>query len=100
MRKTEVEPTKAKPTEKSKTVAKTAPEKTLVKAEARIAAATPARAGQNRARSRAGRPLPKRRKLSPRSRTARSKPVVAETPKETPSARKVDTTATASIPGD
>ena len=97
VRKTEAEPTKAKPIEKSKAVAKTAPEKTLVKAEPRIAATTPARAVKTERIAR-GPSSPEAPEAESKIADARSKPVVAETPKETPSARKVDTTATASIP--
>ena len=97
VRKTEVEPTKTKPIDKSKAVAKTAPEKTLVKAEPRIAATTPARAVKTERIAR-GPSSPEASEAESKIADARSKPVVAETPKETPSARKVDTTATASIP--
>ncbi|MGJ0533284.1 peptidoglycan DD-metalloendopeptidase family protein [Methylocystis sp.] len=97
VRKTEVEPTKTKPIDKSKAVAKTAPEKTLVKAEARIAATTPARAVKTEriARGPSSHEAPE---AESKIADARSKPAVAESPKETPGARKVDTTATASIP--
>jgi murein DD-endopeptidase MepM/ murein hydrolase activator NlpD len=94
VRKTEVEPAKAKPAEKTKAVAKAAPEKT--KAEARIAAATPARPVKTERIARA--PSPESSEAEPKIAEARSKPVVSETPTETASARKVDTTATASIP--
>ncbi|MGB5087549.1 MAG: peptidoglycan DD-metalloendopeptidase family protein [Methylocystis silviterrae] len=97
VRKTEAEPMKAKPIEKSKAVAKTLPEKTLVKAEPRIAATTPARAVKTERIAR-GPSAPEASEAESKIADARSKPVVAETPKETPSARKVDTTATASIP--
>ncbi|MGJ0452626.1 MAG: peptidoglycan DD-metalloendopeptidase family protein [Methylocystis sp.] len=97
VRKTEAEPTKTKPIDKSKAVAKTAPEKTLVKAEPRIAATTPARAVKTERIAR-GPSSHEASEAESKIADARSKPVVAETPKETPSARKVDTTATASIP--
>ncbi|NUJ80316.1 peptidoglycan DD-metalloendopeptidase family protein [Methylocystis sp. FS] len=97
VRKTEAEPMKAKPIEKSKAVAKTLPEKTLVKAEPRIAATTPARAVKTERIAR-GPSSPEASEAESKIADARSKPVVAETPKETPSARKVDATATASIP--
>ncbi len=97
VRKTEVEPANAKPAEKTKAVAKAAPEKTLVKAEARIAAATPARPVKTERIAR-GPSSPESSEAEPKIADARSKPVVAETPAETASARKVDTTATASIP--
>lgn len=97
VRKTEIEPAKAKSADKTKTVAKTAPEKTLVKAEARIAAATPGRPVKTERIAR-GPAAPEAPEAEPKIADARSKPVVAETPPETPSARKVDTTATASIP--
>jgi murein DD-endopeptidase MepM/ murein hydrolase activator NlpD len=100
VRKTEAEPTKTKPvdkSEKSKAAATTAPEKTLVKAEPRIAATTPARAVKTERIAR-GPSSPEASEAESKIADARGKPVVAETPKETPSARKVDTTATASIP--
>ncbi|MBI5313799.1 MAG: peptidoglycan DD-metalloendopeptidase family protein [Methylocystis sp.] len=97
VRKTEAEPTKTKPIDKSKAAAKTAPEKTLVKAEPRIAATTPARAVKTERIAR-GPSSPVASEAESKIADARSTPVVAETPKETPSARKVDTTATASIP--
>ncbi|MFZ3181392.1 MAG: LysM peptidoglycan-binding domain-containing protein, partial [Methylocystis silviterrae] len=97
VRKTEAEPMKAKPIEKSKVAAKTLPEKTLVKAEPRIAATTPARAVKTERIAR-GPSSPEASEAESKIADARSKPVVAETPKETPGARKVDTTATASIP--
>ncbi|PPD16921.1 MAG: peptidase M23, partial [Methylocystis sp.] len=96
-RKTEAEPVKAKPADKTKTVAKAAPEKTLVKAEARIAAATPGRPVKTERIAR-GPASAEASEAEPKIADARSKPVVAETPAETASARKVDTTATASIP--
>lgn len=94
VRKTEVEPAKDKPAEKTKAVAKAAPEKT--KAEARIAAATPARAVKTERIARG--PSSESSEAEPKIAEARGKQVVAESPAETPSARKVDTTATASIP--
>ncbi|CCJ05522.1 peptidoglycan DD-metalloendopeptidase family protein [Methylocystis sp. SC2] len=98
VRKTEAEPAKTKPIDKSKAAAKTASEKTLVKAEPRIAATTPARAVKTERIAR-GPSSPVASEAEPKIADARSTPVVAaETPKETPSARKVDTTATASIP--
>ncbi|MCQ4189082.1 peptidoglycan DD-metalloendopeptidase family protein [Methylocystis suflitae] len=101
VRKTEAEPTKTKPIdkpiEKSKAAATTAPEKSLVKAEPRIAATTPARAVKTERIAR-GPSSPEAPEAESKIADARSKPVVAETPKETPSAHKVDTTATASIP--
>ncbi|MBM3563089.1 MAG: M23 family metallopeptidase [Alphaproteobacteria bacterium] len=82
VRKTEAEPVKAKQAE-SKAVARSAPEKAPAKAEPRIAAATPAR-------------------VVKAERIARSAPAEpeqkVEAPVETASARKVDATATASIP--
>ena len=63
----------------------------------RIAAATPARAVKTERIAR-GPSSPEASEAEPKIADARSKPVVAETPAETPSARKVDTTATASIP--
>ncbi|MBM3652946.1 MAG: LysM peptidoglycan-binding domain-containing protein [Alphaproteobacteria bacterium] len=82
-RKTEAEPPKAKLAD-SKPAGKAAPEKTLAKADPRSAAATPARAVKT-------------------ERIARAAPAEAEanspaTPVETAAARKVDSTATASIP--
>lgn len=97
VRKTEAEPTKTKPIEKSKAAAKTAPEKAIVKAEPRIAATTPARAVKTERIAR-GPSSPVASEAESKIADARSKPVVAETPKDTPGARKVDTTATASIP--
>ncbi|RNJ50312.1 peptidoglycan DD-metalloendopeptidase family protein [Methylocystis hirsuta] len=97
VRKTEAEPTKTKPIEKSKAAAKTASEKTLVKAEPRIAATTPARAVKTERIAR-GPSSPVASEAESKIADARSTPVVAETPKEAPGARKVDTTATASIP--
>jgi len=94
LRKAEAEPAQAKPAEKTKSVAKAAPEKT--KAEARIAAATPARAVKTERIARG--PSPESSEAEPKIAEARGKQVVAESPAETPSARKVDTTATASIP--
>ena len=97
MHKTEAESAKAKPGEKTKVVAKAATEKTLVKAEARIAAATPARPVKTERIARG--PAPSEApEAEPKIAEARGKPAVAETPAEAPSARKVDTTATASIP--
>lgn len=98
LRKTEAEPAKpetakAKPVDK-KALAKAAPEKTLVKAEPRIAAATPARAVKTERIARAA-PSTAPAEVQAEAPEARSKPVVAEAPAET---RKVDTTATASIP--
>ena len=83
LRKAEPEPAKAKLAD-SKPGAKSTPEKALAKAEPRSAAATPARAVKT-------------------ERIARAAPAEAEanapaTPVETASARKVDSTATASIP--
>jgi len=83
VRKTEAEPVKSKPAE-AKLAAKAAPEKAPAKAEARTAAALPARVVKT-------------------ERIARGAPVEAEAnapaaPAETASARKVDSTATASIP--
>lgn len=97
VRKTEAEPTKTKPIDKSKALAKALPEKTLVKAEPRIAATTPARAVKTERIAR-GPSSPEASEAESKIADARSKPVVAETPKETPAAHKVDTTATASIP--
>lgn len=98
LRKTEAEPAKAetakaKPVDK-KAMAKAAPEKALVKAEPRIAAATPARAVKTERIARAA-PSTAPAEVQAEAPEARSKPVVAEAPAET---RKVDTTATASIP--
>ncbi len=83
LRKTEAEPAKAKLAD-SKPGAKAAPEKALAKADPHSAAATPARAVKT-------------------ERIARAAPAEAEanapaTPVETANARKVDSTATASIP--
>jgi murein DD-endopeptidase MepM/ murein hydrolase activator NlpD len=86
---------KAKQAEKGKVAAKAAPEKP-VKADPRIAAATPARAVKTERIARdasAPQPAEAEHKIS----GALSK-TVAETPAEPAGARKVDATATASIP--
>jgi len=86
---------KAKQAEKGKVAAKAAPEKP-VKADPRIAAATPARAVKTERIARdASAPQPA--EAEPKISGARSK-TVAETPAEPAGARKVDATATASIP--
>jgi len=96
-RKAQSEPAKAKRAEKTKVAAKPAPEKIVAKAEPRVGAATPVRPVKTERIVRAAEPAPS----APEQTVANANSKAAEateTRASTIAARKVDATATASIP--